>query len=61
MKVVPDYRMIGADLLTLIRLIHFHNLLTVYVLSLHYSSTKTGFPPTLLYMNLIIFRQDESA
>lgn len=33
MKIVTDYKMIGADVLALVRLIYFHNFLTVYLLS----------------------------
>lgn len=59
MKIVTDYKTICADVLTLVKLIYFHNFLTVYLLSPHYSNTETIF--SLFWIEFFTYRMNESA
>lgn len=55
MKIVIDYKMLSADVPTLVRLLYFHKFLIVYLLSPYYSNTETVF---LLFWIKIEFLSD---
>lgn len=61
MKIVTDYKMVSADVLTLVRLLYFHNFLTVYLLCPHYSNTETIFLLFWIQIEYLSDRMKQSA